>query len=160
MTKQCPSCGGDCGYGKKGFCNYDSLASEKSTDRQAAEQAYIELSPDFPGSPIGSREWCFFYVGWQAARSHTQHNLSMLEAPPLPEQCEELRAVWKCDSCDGTGYSKEIIPASFMQPSEYWPCSDCNGNGALRCEAYTSEQMRKRDAMWQEQVHQVLGANK
>ena len=35
--------------------------------RKAAEHAYITTAFDYAKSPIGSRDWCLFWDGWQAA---------------------------------------------------------------------------------------------
>lgn len=37
--------------------------------RKAAEHAYITTAFDYAKSPIGSRDWCLFWDGWQAARA-------------------------------------------------------------------------------------------
>lgn len=71
------------------------------------------------------------------------------ELPPLPAQHEELRARWKCDSCDGRGHDGEAHYQGEFQPPEPYPCSDCNGSGCVQIEAYTAEQYRQgqRDAI-------------
>lgn len=65
------------------------------------------------------------------------------DLPKLPEQHEELRARWKCESCDGRGHDGEAHYQGEFQPPEPYPCGDCNGAGCIQIEAYTDDQMRE-----------------
>lgn len=73
----------------------------------------------------------------------TDATTQALELPPLPKQHEELRARWKCDSCDGSGYTCEMRDMGHFQPPEPCKCIDCDGNGYVPVEAFTADQMRE-----------------
>lgn len=61
------------------------------------------------------------------------------EYPPLPEG---VKARFKCEDCDGTGYTGDIIPGSEFQPPEPVGCTSCNFTGWwAECEAYSADQM-------------------
>jgi len=80
------------------------------------------------------------------------------QLPELPTQYEELRAYWKCDSCDGRGHDGEMYSQGFMQPPELGQCGNCQGSGQSTIVAYTDDQMRayaelaiasvKREPQW------------
>ena len=39
-------------------------------NRKEAEQAYTLSAFDYPANPaVGSRDWCLWFAGWQAAKS-------------------------------------------------------------------------------------------
>ena len=62
------------------------------------------------------------------------------EYPPLPEG---VKARFKCEDCDGTGYTGEMIPGSEFQPPEPVGCTSCNFTGWwAECEAFSVDQMR------------------
>ena len=61
------------------------------------------------------------------------------EYPPLPEG---VKARFKCEDCDGTGYTGEMIPGSEFQPPEPVGCTSCRFTGWwAECEAYSADQM-------------------
>lgn len=61
------------------------------------------------------------------------------EYPPLPEG---VKARFKCEDCDGTGYTGEMIPGSEFQPPEPVGCTSCNFTGWwAEGEAYSADQM-------------------
>ena len=61
------------------------------------------------------------------------------EYPPLPEG---VKARFKCEDCDGTGYTGEMIPGSEFQPPEPVGCTSCRLTGWwAECEAYSADQM-------------------
>lgn len=39
---------------------------QKQSERSAAEQAYSVIAFDYAKAPVGSRDWCLFWNGWQA----------------------------------------------------------------------------------------------
>jgi hypothetical protein len=73
----------------------------------------------------------------------SQHDASASVLPPLPAQLEELRAQWKCESCDGNGHTGEMIGQGWMQPPEPRLCPDCDGSGQFSVTAYVAEQMQE-----------------
>ena len=62
-----------------------------------------------------------------------------MDHPPLPEG---VKARFKCEDCDGTGYTGEMIPGSEFQPPEPVGCTSCRFTGWwAECEAYSADQM-------------------
>lgn len=62
-----------------------------------------------------------------------------MDHPPLPEG---VKARFKCEDCDGTGYTGEMIPGSEFQPPEPVGCTSCRSTGWwAECEAYSADQM-------------------
>ena len=65
--------------------------------------------------------------------------IAALQASPLPEG---VKARFKCEDCDGTGYTGEMIPGSEFQPPEPVGCTSCRFTGWwAECEAYSADQM-------------------
>lgn len=56
--------------------------------------------------------------------------------PPLPKPSEEMRAYWKCDSCDGRGHDGEMHSQGYFQSPEPGQCHDCKGSGMTQVDAY------------------------
>lgn len=85
--------------------------------------------------------WAFqkatkLYAGAQSAPLAQQAR----EYPPLPEG---VKARFKCEDCDGTGYTGEMIPGGEFQPPEPIGCTSCNFTGWwAECEAYSADQLR------------------
>lgn len=46
-----------------------------------------------------------------------------------------LRGFTKCEDCNGSGYSGEVIPGSDFQPPESVPCSSCGASGMWQVSA-------------------------
>lgn len=44
----------------------ESQAPEGADERKAAEQNYANTAFNYPEAPIGSRDWCLYWDGWQA----------------------------------------------------------------------------------------------
>lgn len=64
-------------------------------------------------------------------------------AEPVPPLPEGVKARFKCEDCDGTGYTGEMIPGSEFQPPEPVGCTSCNFTGWwAECEAFSVDQMR------------------
>ena len=62
-----------------------------------------------------------------------------MDHPPLPEG---VKARFKCEDCDGTGYTGDMIPGSEFQPPEPVGCTSCRFTGWwAECEAYSADQM-------------------
>ncbi len=40
-------------------------------ERKFAEQSYVKTAFSYPEAPIGSRDWCLFWDGWQARALHS-----------------------------------------------------------------------------------------
>jgi len=50
-----------------------------SKNRKDAEQAYTINAFDYPSNPVGGRDWCLWFSGWQAAKFGED-----AEAPVVP----------------------------------------------------------------------------
>jgi len=75
----------------------------------------------------------------QAERAPVVQAVQAGEYPPLPEG---VKARFKCEDCDGTGYTGEMIPGSEFQPPEPVGCTSCRFTGWwAECEAYSADQM-------------------
>lgn len=63
--------------------------------RKAAEQAYTVSAFDYPSAPVGSRDWCLFWKGWQAAEKNDVYQETVAWQTARANHAERDRDSWK-----------------------------------------------------------------
>lgn len=90
-------------------------------ERALAEQAYTVTAFDYVNAPVGSRDWCLFWSGWQACLHPRE------EPPPAPaplsmaEESAQFEA-WRTEQIEclrRNGYA-EAAEAFYNFGSIHW----------------------------------------
>lgn len=138
-------------YGMKGDVIYREIAalSDTETEPQKCEECHgtgrVEESHkvDNSGRTVEAFGCCDSCEGTGEVLTATQQAVPSQGAGELPPLPEGYPARFKCDGCNGSGYSGEMLPGNYFQPPEPINCGDCEGRGWHAEEhAYDAKEMQ------------------